>query len=198
MPNSVTRATFRTRRDLAHPGHICARTGLTPATSAPGLGSPFPNLHPAGLGSHVPHLHQNWALPCSVAYMGPVTQAGYGQRVVVLESALPRSRTRTTRTHTEPRTRTRSRTHTRTQRHTLTHRRAHTRHAAPRSLREALLACSSSTNSSTKCCLTMPRRACRSSSPRRRSRWPRPVCSEARARSSARQEPELAVRCTRR
>jgi hypothetical protein len=27
------------RRDRAHPGHICAGTGLTPATSAPGLGS---------------------------------------------------------------------------------------------------------------------------------------------------------------
>ena len=27
-------------RDRAHPGHICAETGLTPATSAPGLGSP--------------------------------------------------------------------------------------------------------------------------------------------------------------
>ena len=25
--------------------HICAGTGLTPATSAPGLGSPLPRLH---------------------------------------------------------------------------------------------------------------------------------------------------------
>ena len=30
------------RRDCAHPCHICAGTGLTPATSAPGLGSPLP------------------------------------------------------------------------------------------------------------------------------------------------------------
>ena len=28
----------------AHPCHICAETGLTPATSAPGLGSPLPHL----------------------------------------------------------------------------------------------------------------------------------------------------------
>ena len=26
------------RRDWAHPGHICAGTGLSPATSAPGRG----------------------------------------------------------------------------------------------------------------------------------------------------------------
>ncbi len=33
------------RRDWAHPSHICAGTGLTPSTSAPGLGSPLPHLH---------------------------------------------------------------------------------------------------------------------------------------------------------
>jgi hypothetical protein len=32
------------RRDWAHPAHICAGTGITPATSAPGLGSPPPHL----------------------------------------------------------------------------------------------------------------------------------------------------------
>ncbi len=32
------------RRDWAHPSHIYAGTGLTPATSAPGLGSPLPHL----------------------------------------------------------------------------------------------------------------------------------------------------------
>ncbi len=32
------------RRDWAHPAHICAGTGLTPPTSAPGLGSPRPHL----------------------------------------------------------------------------------------------------------------------------------------------------------
>ena len=35
------------RRDWAHPCHICAGTGLTPATSAPGLGSPLSS--PAGV-----------------------------------------------------------------------------------------------------------------------------------------------------
>ena len=36
----------------AAPCHICTGTGLSPATSAPGLGSP------------PPHLHQDWARPC--------------------------------------------------------------------------------------------------------------------------------------
>jgi hypothetical protein len=35
--------------------HICAGTGLTPATSAPGLGSPLP------------HLHRDWAHPCHIS-----------------------------------------------------------------------------------------------------------------------------------
>ena len=67
--------------------HICAGTGLTPATSAPGLGSPLPRLHrdwahpahigtgtglsPAtsapGPGSPRPtHLHRDWAYPCHI------------------------------------------------------------------------------------------------------------------------------------
>jgi hypothetical protein len=33
------------RRDWAHPCHICAGTGLTPATPPPGPGSPLPRLH---------------------------------------------------------------------------------------------------------------------------------------------------------
>ena len=61
-------------------------TGLAPATSAPGLGSPLPHLHrnwarpchictgtgltPAtsgpGLGSPLPHLHRDWARPCHI------------------------------------------------------------------------------------------------------------------------------------
>jgi hypothetical protein len=36
------------------PCHICAGTGRTPATSAPGLGSPLP------------HLHRDWAHPCHI------------------------------------------------------------------------------------------------------------------------------------
>jgi hypothetical protein len=39
-------------QDWAHPAHICAGTGLYPATSAPG-----PGLAP------VPHPHQDWARP---------------------------------------------------------------------------------------------------------------------------------------
>jgi hypothetical protein len=42
------------RRDWAHPCHICAGTGLTPATSAPGLGlAPLPTSAPR-LGSPPP------------------------------------------------------------------------------------------------------------------------------------------------
>ena len=37
-----------------HPGHICAGTGLIPATSAPGL------------GSLLPHLLQDWAHRCRI------------------------------------------------------------------------------------------------------------------------------------
>jgi hypothetical protein len=45
--------------------HTCATTGLTPATSAPGLGSPLPHLrrdwaHPC------PHLHRDWARPSAI------------------------------------------------------------------------------------------------------------------------------------
>ncbi len=35
----------RLRHDRAHPCHICTGTGLTPPTSAPGLGSPLLCLH---------------------------------------------------------------------------------------------------------------------------------------------------------
>ncbi len=63
------------RRDWAHPCHICAATGLTPATSAPGLGSPLPHLrrdwaHPChictGTGTLPPHLRRDWAHPCHI------------------------------------------------------------------------------------------------------------------------------------
>ena len=40
--------------DWAHSCHICAETGLTPATSAPGLGSPLP------------HLRRDLAHPCHI------------------------------------------------------------------------------------------------------------------------------------
>ena len=45
--------------------HICTGTGLAPATSVPGLGSPLPTSA-SGLGSPLPHLHRDWAHPCHV------------------------------------------------------------------------------------------------------------------------------------
>ena len=41
----LVRALPHLHRDWAHPCHICTWTGLTPATSAPGVGSPLPHLH---------------------------------------------------------------------------------------------------------------------------------------------------------
>ncbi len=68
-------------RDWARLSHICTGTGLTPPTSAPGLGSPLPHLHrdrahpshictgtglasptsAPGPGSPLPHLHRDRA-----------------------------------------------------------------------------------------------------------------------------------------
>jgi hypothetical protein len=73
-------------RDWAHPTHICLAIGLTPPTSAPGLGSSRPHLpcdwaHPAHicagtgltpptsalrLGSPRPHLPCDWAHPAHI------------------------------------------------------------------------------------------------------------------------------------
>jgi hypothetical protein len=54
-------------RRLQGPGgatrHICTGTGLTPATSAPGLGSPLP------------HLHRDWARPCHICTRTGLTPA---------------------------------------------------------------------------------------------------------------------------
>ena len=47
-------------RDSAHSCHICARTRLIPATSAPGLGSFLPHLRPDSAHS-CPHLHRDSA-----------------------------------------------------------------------------------------------------------------------------------------
>jgi hypothetical protein len=48
------------RRDWAHPCHICTRSGLTPATSVPGVGSPLPHLHRGwGLTAAHPHLRRD-------------------------------------------------------------------------------------------------------------------------------------------
>ncbi len=47
----VSRVTGSLLRDWAHPTHICFWIGLTPATSA------------SGLGSQLPHLRRDWAHP---------------------------------------------------------------------------------------------------------------------------------------
>ena len=54
----------------AHPSHICTGTGLAPATSAPGPGSPLPHLHrdgahPSHTGTWAPvlGLHRDWFHP---------------------------------------------------------------------------------------------------------------------------------------
>ena len=49
---------------LPHRCHICTRTGLTPATSAPGPGSPHPHL-----------LHRNWNHPCHICIATGLTPA---------------------------------------------------------------------------------------------------------------------------
>ncbi len=62
------------RWDWAHRCNICAGTGRTAATSAPGLGSPLQHLHrdwahptsSPGLGSPCPHLRRDWAPPCHI------------------------------------------------------------------------------------------------------------------------------------
>ena len=57
--------------------HICGGTGLTPSTSAPGLGSPLPHLR-RGLGSPLPHLRRDWAH--LIATSAPGLAGGPGHR----------------------------------------------------------------------------------------------------------------------
>jgi hypothetical protein len=58
------------RRKWAHPCHchICARTGLCPATSAAGKGSIRDATSDSGTGSPLPlpHLRWDWTLPCHI------------------------------------------------------------------------------------------------------------------------------------
>ena len=76
--------------------HICTRTGLTPATSAPGLGSPLPHLH---RGCAFPHLHRDsaGATQCGVdatgaAGVGAAVRGGHAARAPEWERVLPAAR----------------------------------------------------------------------------------------------------------
>jgi hypothetical protein len=80
------------------PCHSCTGTGLTPASSAPGPGSPLPHLrrdwaHPClictgtgrspatsapGLGSPLPHLHRDWAHQCGTGLTPATSAPGLG------------------------------------------------------------------------------------------------------------------------
>jgi hypothetical protein len=46
--------------------HICAGSGLTPHTSAPGVGSPRTHLHWDFAGPCLPHLRRDWAHACHI------------------------------------------------------------------------------------------------------------------------------------
>ena len=63
------------RRRVPSPAHICAGTGLTPATSAPGLGSPRPHLRQVCAGT--------WPTPAHIrtgdrAHSLPTSSLGLG------------------------------------------------------------------------------------------------------------------------
>jgi hypothetical protein len=55
-------------RDLARCCHTCAESGLTPATSAPGL-SCRRVTSASGLGAPLPHLHRDCPHPCSPCHV---------------------------------------------------------------------------------------------------------------------------------
>ena len=60
---SSSRPNLHSSAYACQPCHICTGTGLTPATSAPGLGSPLP------------HLHWDWAHPCHICTWTGLTPA---------------------------------------------------------------------------------------------------------------------------
>ena len=62
-------------RAWARPCHICAATGLAPATFAPRLGSPLP------------HLHRNWAHPCHICTGTGLTPAALPARGICARNA---------------------------------------------------------------------------------------------------------------
>ena len=112
-------------------------TGLTPSTSASGLGSH--HLIASGLGSPLPHLHRDWARPiCIGTGLSPATSApgrgACGKRALLRiagDRASEHARTRSSasaRAHTHAHThalRTHARTHAHTYGHTHTHTRQH-------------------------------------------------------------------------
>ena len=66
-------------QDWARPCHICSKTGLALATSAPGLSSPLP------------HLCRDWARPCHICSeteLTPATSAPPGTGLAPAKSAL--------------------------------------------------------------------------------------------------------------
>ena len=66
-------------RATRSPCHICTRTGLTAATSAPGLGSPLPHLH-RDRGSPLPHLHGDRPHRSATSAPGPASPLPYLHR----------------------------------------------------------------------------------------------------------------------
>jgi hypothetical protein len=103
LENSIMVA--RAMDQCRSPGHICAGTALTPATSATGLGSPLPTrtgtgAHPchicAGTGAHpCPYLHRDWGspLPTSAPGLG-LTPATDRSALYLLESSYIATRMR--------------------------------------------------------------------------------------------------------
>jgi hypothetical protein len=127
------------RRDWAHPAHICAGTGVTPPTSAPGPGSPRPHLRREGLGSPPLTICMRPAALSAHAFglgckafapggwaRGRARAAMSSESRAMRPRALPHAHTHIdTRTHTHTHTRTHAHTHTRTHTCVLTH--THTR-----------------------------------------------------------------------
>jgi hypothetical protein len=77
-------------RDWARPCHICTGTGLAPATSAPGLGSPLPHLHRDWAGK--PHASALASYPAELRdlVLAAPTDA-FDNNAITLDKARPRA-----------------------------------------------------------------------------------------------------------